>query len=554
MKALFGIIWRDYRIAFLLVIGLSLASAGLGIGVIAYINQRLLDVFADPWRVLPEFLGLVILLLAVTLGSQLALTLLGHRFVYQLRGQLVKGILDTEVETIERIGSPRLLASLSTDIRNITLAFVRLPELVQGGVLTVGAVLYLGWLSPAMLGVASVWVMGTLWFGLWLVKRVYRHIAVLRDVEDRLYEDYQSVIDGRKELALNRDRAQWLYRDVYTPNAEAYRHHIIRSDSYHLSALNWFNIMMLAAIGVVFFMANGLGWASPQVATTFSLTLLFLRAPLIQAVGAFPPLINAQVAFDKIQSLTLAEGQPGFQAAASTHPWRQLSFEGVQYRYPDEPHRAGFAVGPIDLSIQRGEVIFIIGGNGSGKSTLAKLLTGLYLPHSGDIKLDQQRIDTDNMVAYRQQFSAIYTDFHLFDRLIGPQGEAPDGELVAQWLNDLGMQYKLDFEGDRVTNVNLSQGQRKRVAMLLAVAEQRDLLLLDEWAADQDPQFRRTFYRMLLPQLRAMGKTLIVISHDDHYFDEADRLLEMREGHLYELTGEARWAASRDAIARIDQS
>ena len=116
------------------------------------------------------------------------------------------------------------------------------------------------------------------------------------------------------------------------------------------------------------------------------------------------------------------------------------------------------------------------------------------------------------------------------------------------------MKQKLDFEGDRVTNVNLSQGQRKRVAMLLAIAEQRDVLLLDEWAADQDPQFRRTFYRVLLPQLRAMGKTLIVISHDDHYFDEADRLLEMREGHLYELTGEERQAASRDAVARIDQS
>lgn len=554
MKALFGIIWRDYRISFLWVVALSLASAGLGIGVIAYINQRLLDAFADPWRVLPEFLGLVVLLLLITLGAQLALTLLGHRFVYQLRGRLVKGILDTEVETIERMGSPRLLASLSTDIRNITLAFVRLPELVQGGVLTVGAVLYLGWLSPAMLGVSSIWVLGTLWFGMWLVKRVYRHIAILRDVEDRLYEDYQSVIDGRKELALNRDRAQWLYRDVYTPNAEAYRYHIIRSDSYHLSAVNWFNIMMLAAIGVVFFMANGLGWASAQVATTFSLTLLFLRAPLIQAVGAFPPLINAQVAFDKIQGLALAEGLQGFQTGASAHTWRQLSFVGVQYRYPEEENREGFSVGPIDLNVQRGEVIFIIGGNGSGKSTLAKLLTGLYLPQAGDIKLDQQRIDADDMAAYRQQFSAIYTDFHLFDRLMGPQGDSPRSELIDQWLNELGMKQKLDFEGDRVTNVNLSQGQRKRVAMLLAIAEQRDVLLLDEWAADQDPQFRRTFYRVLLPQLRAMGKTLIVISHDDHYFDEADRLLEMREGHLYELTGEERQAASRDAVARIDQS
>lgn len=548
---LLRIVWRDYRWPFVAVVVLSLASAGLGIGVIAFINERMLGTFSDPWRILPEFLGLIALLLAITLASQLALTTLGHHFVYRLRGQLIKRILDTNIEQVEKIGSARLLASLSTDVRYITVAFVRLPELVQGGVLTVGITIYLGWLSPAMLGVTALWVIFTILVGVRLVAKVYRHMAKLRDSEDRLYADYQSVIEGRKELALNRDRAEWLYRDVYTPNAEAYRHHIICGDTYHLSAVNWFNIMMLGAIGVVFFLANGLGWASAQVATTFSLTLLFLRTPLIQAIGAFPPLINARVAFEKISALDLAEHRDTFDSDTQRHDWQVLALEQVCYRYPAEEARPGFAIGPIDLTLRRGEVVFLIGGNGSGKSTLARLLTGLYQPQSGCVRVDGRPLQEEDWTTYRQHFSAIYTDLHLFDRLMGPEGESPDTMLVEEWLSALGMHSKLDFDGDRVTNINLSQGQRKRLAMLLAVAEQRDLLLLDEWAADQDPQFRRVFYRELLPQLRALGKTLVVISHDDHYFDQADRLLEMRGGQLVELTGEQREAASRDAVARV---
>lgn len=548
---LLRIVWRDYRWPFVAVVVLSLASAGLGIGVIAFINERMLGTFSDPWRILPEFLGLIALLLAITLASQLALTTLGHHFVYRLRGQLIKRILDTNIEQVERIGSARLLASLSTDVRYITVAFVRLPELVQGGVLTVGITVYLGWLSPAMLGVTALWVIFTILVGVRLVAKVYRHMAKLRDSEDRLYADYQSVIEGRKELALNRDRAEWLYRDVYTPNAEAYRHHIICGDTYHLSAVNWFNIMMLGAIGVVFFLANGLGWASAQVATTFSLTLLFLRTPLIQAIGAFPPLINARVAFEKISALDLAEHRDTFDSDTQRHDWQVLALEQVCYRYPAEEARPGFAIGPIDLTLRRGEVVFLIGGNGSGKSTLARLLTGLYQPQSGCVRVDGRPLQEEDWTTYRQHFSAIYTDLHLFDRLMGPEGESPDTMLVEEWLSALGMHSKLDFDGDRVTNINLSQGQRKRLAMLLAVAEQRDLLLLDEWAADQDPQFRRVFYRELLPQLRALGKTLVVISHDDHYFDQADRLLEMRGGQLVELTGEQREAAGRDAVARV---
>ncbi|MDX7763550.1 multidrug ABC transporter permease/ATP-binding protein [Aeromonas caviae] len=541
---LLSLVYRQYRWPFIAITLLSLLSAVSGIGVIAFINQSLIESVGDPLPILGQLVGLVLLLLVITLGSQLALTTLGHHFVYRLRGRLLKQLLDTDVARLRQIGQGPLLASLSSDIGQITIAFVRLPELVQGLVLTLGSIIYLGLLSPALLGVTALWVTVTMVVGWLLVNRVYRHLAHMRQAEDRLYQNYQSIIAGCKELALNRERAHFVYHQLYEQNARDYREQIIRADTYHLSAVNWSNIMMLGAIGLVFFLANGLGWANTNVAATFALTLLFLRTPLLQGIGALPTLIAAQVAFDKIAALNLAEPDEAFPLPPAPRPWQRIELEQVSFHYQGE---GGFSVGPINLVIERGEQIFLIGGNGSGKSTLAMLLTGLYQPVSGRILLDGEPVTDRN--GYLALFSAIFTDYHLFQHLLGPE---PKEALVAEWLERLQMGSKLAIEDGFIADIDLSQGQRKRVALLLALAEQREVMLFDEWAADQDPQFRRIFYQVLLPRLKEMGKTVIAISHDDHYFSLADRLLEMRQGRLTELTGEQREQVSRDAVAHLD--
>ncbi|MGL4034504.1 multidrug ABC transporter permease/ATP-binding protein [Kosakonia cowanii] len=540
------LVWRQYRWPFVAVLALSLASAVMGIGLIAFINQRLIESVDLSVAVLPEFLGLLLLLMAVTLGSQLALTTLGHHFVYRLRSEFIKRLLDTPIERIEQLGSASLLAGLTSDVRNITIAFVRLPELVQGIILTVGSCLYLAMLSGKMLLITVIWMALTIWGGFMLVSRVYRHMATLRETEDKLYADFQTVLEGRKELTLNRERAEHVFEKMYLPDAREYRHHIIRADTFHLSAVNWSNIMMLGAIGLVFWMANGLGWANTNVAATYSLTLLFLRTPLLSAVGALPTLLTAQVAFRKLKQFALAPYRPEFPRPQAFPGWQTLELRDVTFKYQDND----FAIGPINMTLTRGELVFLIGGNGSGKSTLAMLLTGLYQPLSGEILLDGKPMAQDKPEDYRKLFSAVFTDVWLFDELLGPEGQQADPALVAKWLEQLKMSHKLELENGKILNLKLSKGQKKRVALLLALAEERDILLLDEWAADQDPHFRRDFYQVLLPLMQQMGKTIFAISHDDHYFIHADRLLEMRNGHLSELEGEERQLASRDAVSR----
>ncbi|WP_253383331.1 multidrug ABC transporter permease/ATP-binding protein [unidentified bacterial endosymbiont] len=540
------LVWRQYRWPFIAVMALSLASAALGIGLIAFINVRLIEMVDSSLSVLPEFLGLLLLLMAVTLGSQLALTALGHHFVFRLRSEFIKRILDTQVERVEQLGSASLLAGLTSDVRAITIAFVRLPELVQGIILTFGSAGYLAWLSTKMLAVTALWIVITIWGGFMLVSRVYKHMAVLRETEDKLYNDYQTVLEGRKELTLNRERAEYIFNNLYIPDAREYRHHIIRADTFHLSAVNWSNIMMLGAIGLVFWMANSLGWADTNVAATYSLTLLFLRTPLLSAVGALPTLLSAQVAFNKLKKFDLAPFRAEFPHPQTFPNWQTLELRNVMFQYQDN----AFSVGPVNLTLHRGELVFLIGGNGSGKSTLAMLLTGLYQPQSGEILLDGQPLSAEKPEDYRKLFSAVFTDVWLFEQLLGPEGQQARPALVDKWLSHLQMSHKLALQDGKILNLKLSKGQKKRVALLLALAEERDIILLDEWAADQDPHFRREFYQVLLPLMQEMGKTIFAISHDDHYFIHADRLLEMRDGKLSELTGAERAAASRDAVAR----
>ncbi len=551
---LLKLLFRDNRLPLSAIMLLSLCSAGLSVGVIAFINLRLIGVQDDLGLTLLSFLGLLALLLACAGVGQVALHSLGHRFVYQLRRSLVRRVLDTDIERLERIGGARILASLSSDIRNITIAFVHMPELVYGLILCVAAFSYLAWLSPALFGITAAWLGLTLLVGWFLVGKVNQHIRLLREAEDHLYQDYQAIIDGRKELALNRDRARLLYEEEFDRDARAYRDNVTRADIFNGLAGNWANCMVLGSIGLVFFCASGLGWAASEVAATFALTVLFLRAPMISSVAALPSLLAARISLDKLERLELAPESPALRSPQALGDWQCLQLSGVEYRYPGEGDEAGFDVGPIDLELRRGELVFLVGGNGSGKSTLARLLTGLHRPSAGEIRLDGRVVEATQWQSYRQLFASVFTDFHLFSRLLGPQGSEVDESLVGHWLERLRLRHKVRFAKGRLADTRFSQGQRKRLALLLAMLEGRDILILDEWAADQDPLFRRLFYRELLPQLKAAGKTILAITHDDHYFDQADRLLKMDAGRLLELSGDARERATQDALREIGDS
>jgi len=527
---------KSHRRSILISIFMSMCSAALGVGAIAFVNERLLAASESTSETLWSFAALLLGLFAVGAVARIALTTLGHRVVYGLRSTLVKRVLDTDLEQLEALGLPRVLTSLSSDITHLTSAFVALPSAIYGLLLTVGGFAYLAWLSPALFGVTAAWLGLTIAAGSLLMRSTQRELTLARDAEDRLVANYQAVVEGRKELALNRARAQLLYEAEFLPNAHANRDHEIRADVYHGINDNLVSTMVLGAVALSLLLGLTRHWAPAAVATTYALTILFLRTPISSLVGALPAVVAGRVALSKLDALTLPPYEPAFGASTAALPsaWRTIELRGLTYRHvrSGEP---SFEVGPIDLTLRRGELVFLVGGNGSGKTTFLRMLTSLYTAHAGALYVDQVRIDDRNRADYRGLFAAVFADYYLFDQLLGPRGAPADPAHVHELLRLLALTDKVSIAHARLSDTRLSAGQKKRLALLLSLLEQRPVLVLDEWAADQDPAYRELFYHQLLPALRAEGLTVFAITHDDKYFGQADRILKADTGQLSEL-------------------
>jgi putative ATP-binding cassette transporter len=280
---------------------------------------------------------------------------------------------------------------------------------------------------------------------------------------------------------------------------------------------------------------------SGESLTGYAFAMLYMIGPMWGLLGMVPTLSRGQVALEKIESLGLAldEGSREGGAERSVSQGAQcVEFSNAVFSYdPKGEDERSFSLGPLNVMIRTGEVIFIIGGNGSGKSTFVKLLTGLYLPQRGQVTLNGDVIAPTNQDWYRQHFSAVFSDFYLFKKLLGL-----DPDLVANqadgWLATLRIRHKVTIQHGEYSTINLSQGQRKRLALVTAMLEDRPFYVFDEWAADQDPQYKEVFYGELLPQLRARGKGVIVVTHDDRYFHLGDRVLKLDEGKIAEASAE----------------
>jgi putative ATP-binding cassette transporter len=298
-------------------------------------------------------------------------------------------------------------------------------------------------------------------------------------------------------------------------------------------------ISMYVLLGAVVFVAptfsDSLGGASISKATT---ALLFVVGACFGLVQSIPILLNANAAASRIEELetTLrAAGSTEAKEIAIPKRFEKIEIRDLTFRYVDKFSDAAFKIGPIDFTLNPGELVFITGGNGSGKSTFLRVLSGLYPPNSGEITLDGERVDDHNRDTYRALMSAIFFDYHLFHRLYGiPEGGASELErLLAQFrLSD-----KTGLVDGEFRTLDLSGGQRRRLALIVSLLEKRPILLLDEWTAEQDPEFRRKFYDELLPDLMGAGATIVVITHDDRYLDELTlraRRVRMDEGRIVE--------------------
>jgi len=458
--------------------------------------------------------------------------------IHRMRLRIMDQIRHSELLALDNIGLARIVASVTGDTQILTQASNMLCFTVQGAVLIFFVSFYVAYLSLAAFVMTFVIV-----FGAGIMFHLKNHRLSAQKVESaawerRLFDRLTDFLDGFKEIRLNSARSAELFEDAADVSRVA-ANIKIRTQAETFKMIVNSQISMYVLLGAVVFVAptfsDSLGGASISKATT---ALLFVVGACFGLVQSIPILLNANAAASRIEELenTLrAAGSTAAKEIAIPKRFEKIEIHDLTFRYVDKFSDAAFKIGPIDFTLNPGELVFITGGNGSGKSTFLRVLSGLYPPNSGEITLDGVRIDDHNRDTYRALMSAIFFDYHLFHRLYGiPEGGAGELErLLAQFrLSD-----KTGLVDGEFRTLDLSGGQRRRLALIVSLLEKRPILLLDEWTAEQDPEFRRKFYDELLPDLMGAGATIVVITHDDRYLDELTlraRRVRMDEGRIVE--------------------
>ena len=530
----------------------SVLSGACNAGLVGLVSSALTHTGPTTRAFVWAFIALGVGKVLSNLVSQIVLARFSQGAIARLRRDLISQILGVPLRHLEELGSARILAGLTDDIFNITQALLAIPIIAVNVAILLGGAGYLAWLSWKILAAITILiVLGGVGYRL-MVQRAFHWLNQARAEEDRLFGYFRALTEGIKELKLHRNRRSAFYRNIHD-TTETYQEHNVAAETCFITAQNWNHFLYFALIGVILFVMPRFGGFSPKVLTGYVVTSLYLMGPLAGVMTSFSLFGRASVALQKVQELGVslaAHSTEGcsFEQAETEAGFSRLEFKGIVHSYHREAEDSHFVLGPLDLTFQPGELVFLVGGNGSGKSTLAKIIAGLYAPESGEVRLDGRLVTDENRDKYRQLFSAVFADFYLFDNLLGLNNANLDAQ-AEEYLSLLHLHHKVKIRNGSLSTTAVSQGQRKRLALLTAYLEDRPFYLFDEWAADQDPYFKNIFYTQLLPELKARGKTVLVISHDDKYFDVADRIIKLDYGKLAIASTSSSAVAEADVLA-----
>lgn len=524
----------------ILVAGLAgVANAGL----LALTNSAIREMSTD----MESFRYLLLFAIAFALyaicfrRTSHRLTVILEGILTKLRLRIAQKIRQADLLSLESIEQAEIYNLVTSEARVISEASGVLAAALQSSLLLTFAVIYMALLSLP----AFVFCLSVIGIGIWTYLRRLREVNVWiqRTLQQEIhsFNTIRDLIDGFKEVKINDGRSRDLMADI-TESAETLRAMKIKTaDMFNINFILANSVFYLTIAGVLFLLPRFISFHEEDMVRVM-MTLLFIIGPLGIVVSGIQALSKSNVAVHNIALLEqrldrFAQVRRNGAGVVLSVPqdFREIQMQEISFAYVDHDGNELFRVGPLDLALKRGEILFVMGGNGSGKTTFLKLLTALYAPTGGHLLVDKYQIEGAALPSYRGLFSAIFADFHLFRKLYGLYNVR--GETVQKLLTQFQLEHKTAFGGDHFTNIQLSTGQRKRLALIVALLEDRPIYVFDEWAADQDLEFRRYFYEQLLPDLAAQGKTIVAVTHDERYLHVAHRVITMEFGRIVRITG-----------------
>ncbi len=520
------------------ILSMAALSGIANAGILALVNtaaDEALDTGEASGRLLVMFAITIAVYFVSKKSAVLESSILVEKVINNVRIRMIDKLRKSDRRTLELIGESSLFNVLTQDARTLSSGTPILVNAFQSGIMVCFCLLYLGFLSVVAFGVTVLMVAAAVLIYMANEDQVRQNLAQATEEETSFFEMIRHIINGFNEIKVYQKRNDVIFRDFLMKTLTRAFNLKVKAHKLLVGNFMFSQVFFYVLLAVIVFLLPRFDHLSGDIITKTTAAILFIVGPLENLVAAAPVLARANVAIDNLQRMEerldkeSRKDRPASPKQIQTlAKFEKISLNKVTFCYRDNEGRETFPLGPVDLTLNRGETLFIIGGNGSGKSTVMRLLTGLYYPRSGQIRCDKTVITEDNYQAYRELFSLIMADFHLFDRFYGL--EDIEDDQVQELIDYMHMDEIVTFSNGKFSNITLSTGQRKRLAMITTLLEDKPICIFDEWPADQDPTFRRRFYTEILPQLKEQGKTIIAISHDDHYFHCADRILKMSEG------------------------
>jgi putative ATP-binding cassette transporter len=532
---------KGYTRQYILFTLLSILS-GLGsMGVIWMIN-RFIDAYfshsgVNAGRYLLYFLLTLILFMASRWAASITILRFTQRLLIKLRLEVMQLILRSSYRTISG-NKGKIFGALTRDTDNIVMASVSIVDISTNVAITLICFVYMAFLSWKLLLCVLV-VLGITLVVYFL--SVKKSMALFRKAmvhQDSFIKYLNEVLNGFKEITIERRKGAEItdrhIRKAINDSSglqQKARIYFLNNRIIGLMAFYIFIGLLLLFLGNVFDI-------QPRVVVNFIFLILYVFGPIETLVLLIPNLAQANVSLQRINQIEAQITDEGYDPTGKNRydHFSGLRLEGINYRYPateGKDEDALFGIGPIGFGIDAGEVVFISGGNGSGKTTFVNILIGLFESDEGEFYVNGKQIGNTKLPEYHGLFAPVFNDFHLFDELYGI--ERADPEKVMEYLSVFELEKKVSFEGYKFSTIDLSAGQRKRLALIYAMLEGKPIVVLDEFAADQDPYFKRKFYLEIIPYIRSQGFTVIAITHDEHYYPAADKLYKMDAGLLYEM-------------------
>jgi putative ATP-binding cassette transporter len=477
-----------------------------------------------------------IIIMTVWLRRKLSLSIIhsSQQLIWNLRNHIIRLVLRSEHQTIRKSKS-NLYSSVVGDVNTINQATLGIIDFSTSIVLAFACLFYLANISIVLFLISTIVLLTGIFIYHISSTRNMTDFKIARKLENDFLKNFSHLLDGFKEIFLDKNKGDYIYHEQID---------VISKKSFQTNIVAFTGFLNNQIIGQILFnllICSTLLFIGPKLNVTskdlvsFILTLLFLLNSVTTIMVILPSIMRAEVASQNLNNLQHElEGRLGIpilKTKFDSFIFDTLKIENLCYNSVSK--EGSFCLGPINLEIKKGEIVFIHGGNGSGKTTLIHTVLGLQFPSSGKVILNGQVVILEDYNNYRSYFSAVFSDFYLFDQLIGfSEYQIKEWNYYCELFE---LTNKVSLSGNHYTTLDLSTGQRKRLALISAILENKPIIVLDEWAADQDPYFRKKFYIEILPLLKDKGFTIIAITHDDTYFNFSDRLFKMDYGKLIEV-------------------